>query len=378
MKKQIRILSISVLFITLTAFIVKAQEAENEYEFTDEYRLETSSVKSQDRTGTCWCFTTVSFLEAELLRMGKEEYDLSEMFLVHNTYQKKADHYVRFHGKNNFGQGGQAHDAIYEFKQHGIVPEEVYPGIKYGGDTHQHSELVSVLKGFLEPLVENRRSNPSPVWEDAYQSVLDSYLGKTPEEFEYQGKTFTPKSFAEFLEINPDDYVEITSYNHQPFYESFVLEVPDNWSHDLYYNLPLDEFMDVMYYSIENGYSVVWDGDVSSEGFSHGDGIAVVPEDEEADFKNKPVKEKDIDQEYRQKLFNNFTTTDDHLMHLTGIGKDKNGKSYFVTKNSWGEDSNEYDGFLYMSEPYAELNTIAIMVHKDAIPDEIANKLDIE
>lgn len=378
MKKQIRILTISLALVTLTAFFANAQEPENEYEFTDKHRLETSSVKSQDRTGTCWCFATVSFLETELLRMGKPEYDLSEMFLVHNTYQKKADRYVRFHGNNNFSQGGQAHDAMYELKEHGIVPEEVYSGIQYGGETHQHSELASILKGFLDPLVENRRSNPSNVWKDAYKAVLDSYLGEIPGEFEYQGKTFTPESFAENLEINPDDYIELTSFSHHSYYEPFVLEVPDNWSHDLYYNLPVEDLMEVMYSSIENGYSVVWDGDVSSDEFSHKDGIAVVPENEDSDYKDKPVKEMEIDQEVRQEYFNDFTTTDDHLMHLTGIGEDKNGKNYFLTKNSWGEDSNAYEGFLYMSDPYVRLNTIAVMVHKDAIPGEIAKKLGIE
>lgn len=378
MKKQIRILTISVALVTLMAFFANAQEPDNEYEFNDKYRLETSSVKSQDRTGTCWCFATVSFLETELIRMGKPEYDLSEMFLVHNTYQKKADRYVRFHGNNNFGQGGQAHDAMHELKEHGIVPEEVYSGIQYDGDTHQHYELASVLQGFLKPLVENRRNQPSTVWKDAYRAVLDSYLGETPDEFEYQGRTFTPESFAEYLEINPDDYIELTSFSHHSYYEPFVLEVPDNWSHDLYYNLPVDDLMEVMYYSIENGYSVVWDGDVSSDGFSHKNGVAVVPVDDDADFKKKPVEEKNINQEVRQELFNNFTMTDDHLMHLTGIGEDKNGKKYFLTKNSWGEDSNAYEGFLYMSDPYVRLNTIAVMVHKDAIPGEIAGKLGIE
>lgn len=371
----------NILFATFIAVFVSAnlsaQDDTNEYQFTDEVRLETSSVKDQGRSGTCWCFATVSFLETELIRMGKPEYDLSEMFLVHEAYKKKARKYVRYHGDNNFGQGGQAHDAMHELAQHGIVPEKVYTGRIYGQDMHRHYELASVLKGFTNKLLENPTDQISPAWEKAYAGILDAYLGETPETFEYEGETYTPKSFADELGINPDNYVELTSFSHHPYHQDFVLELPDNWSHDPYYNLPLNELMEVIDYSLENGYSVAWDGDVSSEGFSHGNGIAVVPENEDANFKTQPVEEKDITQEYRQKQFNKFIMTDDHLMHLTGIGKDQEGTRYYLTKNSWNTDSNEYGGFLYMSEPYVKLNTIAVMVHKDAIPEDIREKLDL-
>jgi len=376
MRKLSNILFATFISVLLTAN-ASAQEDKQQYEFTDEVRLETSSVKDQGRSGTCWCFAAVSFLETELIRMGKPEYDLSEMYLVHEAYKKKAREYVRYHGNNNFGQGGQAHDAMLELKQHGIVPEEVYSGIIYGDDTHRHYELASVLKGFTDKLLDNPTKKISPVWEDAYAGILEAYLGETPEEFEFEGETYTPQSFAEELGINTDNYVELTSFTHHPYYEEFVLEVPDNWSHDTYYNLPLNELVTVMDYSMENGYSVVWDGDVSSDGFSHSNGVAVVPENEDDNFKRHPVKEKDITPEYRQKQFNNFTMTDDHLMHLTGIGEDQEGTQYYLTKNSWDSDSNDYGGFLYMSEPFIKLNTIAIMVHKDAIPREIKEKLEL-
>ena len=379
MKKQIKFIIAGILLISLTFSLSHAQDDNEEgYQFTDKIRLETSSVKDQGSSGTCWCFATTSFLETELIRMGKPEYDLSEMFLVHEAYKKKADKFIRYHGNNNFGQGGQAHDALIELEQHGIVPEEVYSGIIYGENKHKHYEMASVLKSFLETLTKNTRRKISPVWDDAYASVLESYLGEIPATFEYKGKQYTPHSFAEELEISTEDYVELTSFSHHPFYEQFILELPDNWSHDPYYNLPLDDLMEVINYSLEEGYSVVWDGDVSSEAFSHRTGIAVVPAEEDASFKAGPVEEKSIDQKYRQTLFNNFTMTDDHLMHLTGIGEDQNGKKYFLTKNSWDTDSNEYGGFLYMSDPYVRLNTIAIMVHKDAIPENILTKLGIQ
>jgi len=375
MRKLSNILFATFISVLLTAN-VSAQEDKQQYEFSDEVRLETSSVKDQGRSGTCWCFATVSFLETELIRMGKPEYDLSEMYLVHEAYKEKAREYVRYHGNNNFGQGGQAHDAMLELKQHGIVPEEVYSGIIYGDNTHRHYELASVLKGFTDKLLDNPTKKISPVWEEAYAGILEAYLGETPKEFEYDGEKYTPQTFSEDLGINTDNYIELTSFTHHPYYEDVILEIPDNWSHDPYYNLPLDEFVKVMDHSLENGYSVVWDGDVSSDGFSHSNGVAVVPENEDDNFKTHPVKEKEIKAEYRQKQFNNFTTTDDHLMHLTGIGTDQEGTQYYLTKNSWASDSNDYGGFLYMSEPFIKLNSIAIMVHKDAIPREIMDKLE--
>jgi bleomycin hydrolase len=377
MKRLTNILLISIIFTGLFLNPATAQEEQTGYQFTTPVRLETSSVKDQHHSGTCWCFATVSFLETELLRMGKPEYDLSEIFLVRHTYMQKARDYVRFHGENNFSQGGQAHDAMLELTQHGITPESVYRGIEYGTEKHVHGEVVSVMKGYVKAVEDNGRRPIRPVWDEGFSKILDTYFGETPGEFEYQGNTYTPKSFAESLGIDPNDYVELTSFTHHPWYRSFDLEVPDNWAHEDYYNVPLDELVEVIDYSLESGYSVVWDGDVSSKGFSHGNGIAVVPEDEESNFKEKPVDEKDITQDYRQDQFNNQTMTDDHLMHLTGIGNDQEGTRYYLTKNSWDSTSNEYGGFLYMSEPFIRLNTVAVMVHKDAIPEDIKEKLEL-
>lgn len=348
----------------------------NEYQFTDEVRLQTTSVKDQHRSGTCWCFATVSFLETELLRMGKPEYNLSEMFLVRHTYLQKAKDYVKFHGNNNFGQGGQAHDAMIELEQHGITPEKVYPGTEYGTDKHEHQELASVLNKYVESLVENHRHQLTPVWDNGYKNILDTYFGDLPSKFTYNNDTYTPKSFLEDeLDIEANNYIELTSFTHHPWYQAFDLEVPDNWAHKRYYNLPVDELVEVMDNSLRKGYSIVWDGDVSSRGFSHNHGIAVVPRNGNSSFREHPVEELDITQEYRQTLFLNQTITDDHLMHITGLARDQEDQKYYLTKNSWGPESNKYGGFLYMSEPYIRLNTIAVMIHKEALPEDIAAKL---
>ena len=377
-----RMLSKTLLVIILLVGIlakptVSQEEMKKGYQFTDQIRLETTPVKDQHRSGTCWCFATVSFIETELLRMGQPEYNLSEMYLVRHTYMQKAKDYVMFHGNNNFGQGGQAHDAMIELEQHALVPEKIYPGTEYGTEKHVHYEVASALSDYVEDLPENRRSKLTPVWPDGYNEILDTYFGEVTEQFSYQNEHYTPKSFLNELGINPNDYVELTSFTHHPWYKRFDLEVPDNWAHKKYYNLPIDELVEVMDHSIESGYSVVWDGDVSSRGFSHSNCIAVVPAEDGAPFRSHPVEEKEIIQANRQIQFLNQTMTDDHLMHITGIGNDQENNRYYLTKNSWGSESNRFGGFLYMSEPYVRLNTIAIMVHKDAIPDDIAGKLEL-
>ena len=315
--------------------------------------------------------------------MDKGEFDLSDMFFIINAFETKALNYVRFHGKMNFGQGGQAHDVLNEIAENGIVPESVYSGKVYGQEKHNHSEQTAVLKGMLDGVIKS--GHPSPVWGDAYSSVLDTYLGEVPASFTYERKTYTSESFAKTLGIDPDDYIELTSYNHHPYYESFVLEVPDNWSYNMYYNLPVDDLMKVMKKAINAGYSVAWDGDMSDKGFSHNKGIAIVPETDWEDMSDevkdlifvKPGKEKYITQEMRQEEFANYAVTDDHLMHLTGMAKGKNGTYYFLTKNSWGSDSNDFGGYLYMSESFVRLHTIAFMIHKDALPKDIKEKLGL-
>jgi len=380
----IGLLFISLFLIpgTLTAQKKREEKKEDGYRFTDVVRLPVSAVKNQQRTGTCWAFATTSFIESELMRMGLTETDLSEMYFVKHAYLNKADLYIRYHGMANFSQGGQAHDVIKVVKEHGFVPETVYPGKNYGSDTHNHGELSAVLRGFLDGLTGGRIRPLSPVWPEAFRKVVETYLGEEPSAFQVEGKTFTPKSYLESTGFDPDQYVEITSYTHHPFYEKINLEVPDNWSGDLYYNLPVEELMEVIDHALMNGYTVAWDGDVSEQGMSHKNGVAILPEkewdemsDEEREkiFKS-PSPEKTVTQEMRQETFNNFLTTDDHLMHIVGISEDREGNRYYITKNSWGTDSNEDGGFLRMSAPYVKLKTIAIMVHRDAVPENITKK----
>ena len=355
----------------------------DQYEFTMVYQVETTPVKNQSRTGTCWSFATTSFVETELMRMGKGEYILSPMWNVRYTYLPKAENYVRYNGLTNFGEGGQAHDVINVIKKYGFVPEEIYKGMNIGEEQYNNGELDAVLKAIVDAVNKDKGGKITPVWSQVIESTLNIYLSAPPKEFTYQGKTYTPKSFAESTGFYPDDYVELTSYTHHPFYTKFDLEVPDNWSKDQYYNVPIDDLMKIIDTALAKGYSVAWDGDVSEKSFSRKKGIAIIPVDEETsddakkedDDKDQPASEKTVTQETRQQAFDNRTTTDDHLMHITGLAKDQNGDVFYYTKNSWGTKDKKYDGYWYMSVPYVRLKTIAIMVHKNVIPAEIKTKL---
>lgn len=396
--KRIMLLPFLLMVFALSQHSVMAQN-ETGYQFEVTKEIKTSPVKDQQRTGTCWSYATTSFLETELIRMGKPEVVLSPMFFVKHSYTNKAERYVRFHGTNNFGQGGQAHNVMDVIKSYGLVPESVFNGRNYGEDVHVHSELESVLTGMVEAVVKNRNRKLSTAWQPAIDGVLNAYFGVSPTTFSYQNKSYSPASFAMEMGIDPDNYIEITSYSHHPFYQPIVLEIPDNWAHKLYYNLPIDELMEVINHSIANGYSVCWDGDVSEKGFAHKKGLAVLPvikidemaDSEQAKWADVPadklldeiysfksiVPEVKVTQEMRQKTFDNFITTDDHLMHLVGTSKDQNGTPYYITKNSWGT-SNVYKGYLHMSEQFVREKTVAIMVHKDALPKAIAKKLGIK
>lgn len=364
------------------------------YVFKVETEVKRTPVKNQYRTGTCWCFSTVSFLESELLRIGKEEIDLSEMFVVRCTYPHKALNYIRMHGRANFGQGGQSHDVLDQVRRYGIVPEAVYPGMNIEEKRHNHGEMSSVLQGILEGVLKRRGTRVTPRWLEAFEAVLDVYLGKVPGTFTYEGKTYTPKSFArEYLQLNPDDYIELTSYTHHPFYKKCMLEVPDNWTYnDNYYNVPIDDLEKIVDHALRNGYSLVWDGDVSEKDFSrgrsktdYGTGYAVVPEigwedKTKAERKEKitqPVKEKEVTQAMRQKTFYNFATTDDHLMHIVGIAHDQDGTKFYLTKNSSGTDR-PYEGYIYLSRSYFRLKGIAVTIHKDSLAADIKEKLGIK
>lgn len=352
------------------------------YHFTHVVELKRTPVKSQARTGTCWSYATHSFVESELLRMGKPEVDLSEMFTVRNAYLDKAKSFIQLHGAANFGQGGQSHDVMEQFKKHGTVPESAYSGMIPGEKQHNHGELSRVLQGLLDAVLKRSWGDKvTPQWFKAFKSVLDIYLGEVPEKFDYEGKTYTPQTFlTEFMQFNPDDYVELTSYDHHPFYTRIRLEIPDNWSfNNEYLNVPIDDLMGVMEHALKKGYTIAWDGDVSEKDFSTKEtGYGIVPvkdwEDRSEAERNakptEPVVEKVVTQEMRQVSFNNFTTTDDHLMHIVGLAKDQKGTPFYFTKNSHGTER-KFDGYLYMSESYVRLKTVAIMVHKDALPADL-------
>ena len=379
MKNYLHLSTIIVLLVLTTTNF--AQKDKSVHKFNLLYNVECTPVKNQNRTGTCWSFSTSSFLESELIRLGFGTHDISEMFFVRMNYPKKAERYIRYHGLFNFGPGGQAHDVTNVVREFGMVPEEVYPGINYGSDKHDHSELDAVLEGMLKAVVKSAHPKTTAVWADAINSVLDVYLGKVPAEFEYQGKKYTPQSFAKASGFNPDDYIEFTSYTNYPFNEKVMLEVPDNWSFDLYYNVQLDDLIKIMNNALENGYSIEWDGDSGKDNFYRKEGYAVIPMNEETDPDDaeEPEKEKVITQEIRQEAFNNYDVTDDHLMHIVGLAEDQNGTKFYYTKNSWGTENHgkemTYDGYWYMSESYVRLKTIAFMVHKDAVPKEIRERL---
>jgi bleomycin hydrolase len=398
MKQRIILL---LILVVIPSFFISAQNntLNEDYIITEDFRIPVTSVENQYRSGTCWSFSGLAFLEAEMLRMKKDSVDLSEMYVVDLCYKDKADRYVRMQGNLNFGGGGAFHDNIYVWKNYGLVPEDVYPGLNYGTDKHVHGEMDAVLLSFIESVVENKNKELSPAWKNAFASIIDSYLGELPKEFTYKGKKYTPKTFAsEYIGLNPDNYVELTSFTHHPFYQPFILEVPDNWLWGNVYNLPLNEFTEVIDYSLKKGYTVAWAADVSHKGFSHTKGLAVIPETDIENMDNLErakweklskkdaetqiyqlntiVKEKNITQEYRQTAFDNYTTTDDHGMLLLGKAHDQKGNEYYIVKNSWGTDS-KYNGYFYASKAFVIMQATNIMVNKEAIPESIRKKLGI-
>jgi bleomycin hydrolase len=360
-----------VLSAGISVFSQEEKKEESKYLFKAIVKAETTPVISQASTSTCWCFATTSMIESEIIRLGGPVTDLSEMYTVRNVYQDKADKYVRLHGATSFPPGGAQHDVTSSILKHGIVPQEVYPGLEYGEDAHRHGELHSVLNGMVENIIKNRNGKLTPVWKEAFSAVLDVYLGANPQTFTYKGKEYTPASFAESLPVNPDDYVEISSYTHHAFYQKFELEVPDNWMHKSMYNVPIDELMEVIEYALNKGITISWAADIS--GLNFGTGVATIPE-EGADIQDPAHKEKYVSQNDRQELFDNYNLTDDHAMHLVGLAEDQNGKIYFIEKNSWGT-GNPYEGFSYLSDSFMRLRTMSIMVHKDGIPAGIMKKL---
>lgn len=349
--------------------------------FTVETEVKRTAVKAQGKSGTCWCFATTSYMESELLRLGRPEVGLSEMFVIRHTWPEKAWAYFRMQGVAPWSPGGQAHDWINAVKAHGIVPREAYTGLLAGETTHVHGEMDAGLKGFLDAAAKGKQ--PTPKWPTAFASILDAYLGQPPVKFNFQGKAFTPESFRDSLGLDMDAYVELTSFTHHPYHKPFRLEIQDNWAQDArYYNLPLNELEQVMEHALKTGYSFVWDGDVSEKEFSQKTiGYAYIPK--AADQKNeanKPEAELEVTPELRQQAFNDFRTTDDHLMHIVGLAKDQAGNRFFLTKNSWGDlpAMGPHKGYVYMSRSFVLMKGIAIMVHKSAIPAPIAAKLGLK
>jgi bleomycin hydrolase len=353
------------------AEVEKAKSVETEkvkYEFTVQHNIDHTSVKSQDSTGTCWCFAATSFFEAELMRENKGEHNLSEMFIVYNIYRDKARNFVLRQGKANFAEGALAHDFVNGAGRYGLMPEEIFMG-KEDGERHNHGEMVAVLEGMLKGIVE--RSQLSPKWETAVDRVLQVYLGEIPERFTYRDQSFAPKELAESLGFKKENYLNLTSFSHHPFHERFVLEIPDNFSNGSFYNVPVDELIETIDHAIENGFTVCWDADVSERGFSAGFGLAVLPKDPlRNDLFQAVGEEVSVDQEMRQKTLMSKETTDDHLMHITGIATDPIGNKYYIVKNSWGE-MGPHQGYLYASEAYVRLKTIAILLHRDGAPEKM-------
>ena len=372
------------------------------FQFTVVKELPITSVKNQASSGTCWCFSSLSFMESEAIRINKlkeADYpDLSEMFVVSHAYADKAKKYVRVDGALNFAQGSSFGDLIYVLRDYGIVPNEVMPGLNYGTDRHMHGELAAGLKGYMDAILKNPNRKLSTAWHSAVEGILAAYLGPIPEKFTYKGKEYTPMSYFKSLNINLDDYVDFTSWTHLSYYEKHPVEVADNWRWEQAYNVPMEDMMAIIDYAIENGYTVAWASDVSEQGFSR-DGIGIVPDmdaiqkqaeqagsdqqrwvgaapGQQRPTFNKPVPELNITPELRQEGYENKTTTDDHGMHLYGIAKDQNGTKYYMIKNSWGE-TGKYKGLWYVSEAYVKYKTMDFMVHKDAIPKEIRKKLGL-
>ena len=379
--------------IMLSLSAVAQEVKQDKPEFTVVKPAPVTSVKNQYRSGTCWCYSALSFVESEIIRQKGIEVDLSEMFVVNHAYFDRAVKYIRLDGKLGFSAGSSFGDVFEVIKSYGIVPQDVYSGMNYGTELPVQGELDAVLEGFVKALVTNPNRKLTPAWKPAFQGILDAYLGEIPATFKAEEKAFNPLTYRDYLGINTDDYINLTSFTHHPFYEPFIIEVCDNWRWGSAYNLPIEELMEVMYNAVENGYTIAWGADVSEKGFTRS-GIATVP-----DFENKvtagsdqerwvgksetgkeesaPAEEKVITQEMRQIAYDNKETTDDHGMHIYGLAKDQNGNPYFIVKNSWGK-AGDYEGIWYASDAYVRYKTLNIVVHKDALPKSIKKKLGIK
>lgn len=403
MKRFTFVAALGFFAMSLAAQATQPEEQKEEgFVFTTVKELPITSIKNQNRAGTCWSYSGLAMIESELIRMGKGTYDLAEMFIAYNTYLDRADKAVRTHGDVSFSQGGSFYDVLHVMKHNGLVPEEaMLPGVMYGDTLSNHTELSALTDAMVAAIAKGKlkklQSTPerTPMWKEAVKSVHELYLGKAPESFTHAGKSYTPQSFMASTGLNPDDYVSLTSYTHHPFYSQFVLEIQDNWRWAQSYNLPIDELMEVFDNAIATGYTIAWGSDVSEAGFTR-DGIAVLPDDEkvqelsgsdmahwlkmkpeEKQLNSKPQPQKWVSQEERQEAYDNRETTDDHGMQIYGVAKDQDGNEYYMVKNSWGKIG-KYEGIWYASKAFARYKTMNIVLHKDALPKAIAKKLGIK
>lgn len=369
------------IFVAFTVIAVAQPYSNNNIQpakFFDIKKLEATSVKNQAMTGTCWCFSTTSLVESDEIRKDKRSIDLSEMFTVRNIYIEKAKNYILRQGKAQFGEGGLGHDEIRAVATYGAVPLEDYTGLLNGQKMYNHQKMFGQLKKYLDDVLAKQ-----PIAEDwlkGYTKILDDNLGTPPSKFNYDGKEYTPLTFAkDVLHYNADDYISLTSFTHEPYYKPFILQVPDNFANGSFYNLPLDEFIDVVKSAIEKGYTVSWDADVSNKGFRQDIGLAENLDNKityTKDAITPDMQEAPYNATIRQDLYENLTTQDDHLMHLTGIEKSKGGKTFFIVKNSWG-DVGPYDGYINVSEAYFAINTISLVLPKAALSKELLEKLGL-
>ena len=396
--KRFSVLAVALMAIGTSVFAQTEKKAEG-FEFTTIKANPITSIKNQNRSGTCWAFSSLGFFEAELLRKGKGEYNLCEMYLAHKTYEDRAKASVRMHGDVSFSQGGSFYDAVYCMKNYGMIPEEAMPlpGTLYGDTLANFNEFFGIAESYVNGIAKGNAKKLSPAWFKGFNAVLDTYLGAVPEKFQYKGKTYTPQSYMQSLGLNMDDYVSLTSFSHHPYYEPFIIEVQDNWRWGSSYNLPLNEFMEVMDNAVRQGYTFAWGADVSEIGFTR-DGIAVCPDAEKGaelsgsdmahwlglsesskrqELTSKPLPEIEVTPEMRQEAYDNWETTDDHGMVIYGLAKDQTGKEYFMVKNSWG-NIGKYKGVWYASKTFVAYKTMNILVNKEAIPKNIAKKLHLK
>lgn len=365
----------------------KVDTAKKAYRFTEVINIDRTGVENQGSSGTCWSYATGSFLESEMIKAGRKPIHLSKIFHARKQYEEKADVYVRMGGNIGWGDGGEPHDVINSYRKYGTVPQEVYSGLTAGATRNNFGEMQAVLEGMLKGVAANKNGSINPVWKSLVTTTLDAYLGKVPESFTYNGKNYTPKSFAkEVVGLNADDYIEFMSQTNTPYWEKAMMMVPDNWSFEWVNNIPMQELTNVIDHALKQGYTVTWATDVSEPYFSWPNGVAYVPENAmNLDAKRMKKEERDalftevkkeltITPEIRQVGLDNQTTTDDHGMHIVGLSKDQNGKEYYIVKNSWGED-NDYKGYLNVSKAYVQLKTTAILLNKKGVPASVMSKV---